>query len=53
MRFQEILEKYRKISFSEKDKGERFERIGTNQLRRVEADGSQGKLLCTRLGGSG
>ena len=34
-------------------KGERFERIGTNQLRRVEADGSQGKLLCTRLGGSG
>tara|TARA_Y100000589_G_C27195711_1_gene646700 strand:+ start:207 stop:5123 length:4917 start_codon:yes stop_codon:yes gene_type:complete len=27
MSFQKILEKYRKISFSEKDKGERFERL--------------------------
>ena len=25
--FKSILEKYRKISFSEKDKGERFERL--------------------------
>jgi predicted helicase len=27
MNFNIILEKYRKISFSEKDKGERFERL--------------------------
>jgi predicted helicase len=27
MSFQKILDKYRKISFSEKDKGERFERL--------------------------
>ncbi len=27
MRFQNILEKYRRISFSERDKGDRFERL--------------------------
>lgn len=34
-------------------KGERFNRIGANQLRQVNADGTLGKLLCTRLGGTG
>ena len=27
MQFNKILEKYRKISFSERDKGDRFERL--------------------------
>ncbi|MFQ5639258.1 MAG: hypothetical protein ACE5IR_14845 [bacterium] len=27
MSFQKILDKYRKISFSERDKGDRFERL--------------------------
>jgi hypothetical protein len=27
MNFNQILDKYRKISFSQKDKGERFERL--------------------------
>ncbi|MGB3469943.1 MAG: elongation factor P [Erythrobacter sp.] len=34
-------------------KGQQFKRIGTNQLRQLNADGSLGKLLCTRLGGTG
>lgn len=36
-----------KLSFTRgPKKGEQFERVGTNQLKR-------GKLLCTRLGGTG
>ena len=31
-------------------KGEQFERIGDNQLRKLEADGETGALLCTRRG---
>jgi hypothetical protein len=31
-------------------KGERFYRLGDNQLQRVDADGTRSKLLCTRLG---
>lgn len=31
-------------------KGERFERVGDNQLQQVGADGSLTKLICTRLG---
>ncbi len=31
-------------------KGEQFRRVGDNQLRKVEADGTSGDLLCTRLG---
>ncbi len=30
--------------------GERFERIGNNQLRKLAADGTRSNLLCTRLG---
>jgi len=29
--------------------GERFERVGDNQLRKRNRDGSKGELLCTRL----
>ncbi|UAB77021.1 elongation factor P [Erythrobacter sp. SCSIO 43205] len=29
--------------------GERFERVGDNQLRKLERDGKKGELLCTRL----
>lgn len=29
--------------------GERFERVGDNQLRKLERDGSTTELLCTRL----
>lgn len=32
-------------------KGQQFKRVGTNQLRKMNADGSLGKLLCTKLGG--
>lgn len=31
-------------------KGERFERVGDNQLRKLDADGSATQLLCTRIG---
>lgn len=31
-------------------KGERFKRIGTNQVRRINSDGEAGDLLCTRMG---
>ena len=31
-------------------KGEKFQRIGDNQLRKIGADGKAGELLCTRLG---
>ncbi|MEL7189526.1 MAG: elongation factor P [Pseudomonadota bacterium] len=34
-------------------KGERFERVGSNQLQKVNADGSLSKLICTRLGSAG
>lgn len=34
-------------------KGVRFKRMGTNQLQRLNADGSLDRLLCTRLGGTG
>ncbi|MEM6907552.1 MAG: elongation factor P [Pseudomonadota bacterium] len=34
-------------------KGERFRRVGTNQLQRLGADGELDKLICTRLGNSG
>ncbi len=30
--------------------GEQFRRVGDNQLRKLEKDGTQTKLLCTRLG---
>jgi len=33
-------------------KGEMFERIGDNQLRKLTASGSSTNLLCTRLGSS-
>lgn len=33
-------------------KGERFERVGRNQLQRLKPDGTRDKLLCTRLSGS-
>lgn len=29
--------------------GERFERIGENQLRKTDANGNRGDLICTRL----
>ena len=29
--------------------GERFERVGDNQLRKLERDGTKTELLCTRL----
>ena len=31
-------------------KGERFVRVGDNQLRKLSGDGTQSALLCTRLG---
>ncbi len=31
-------------------KGEQFERIGDNQLRKLSEDGTRSDLLCTRLG---
>jgi len=31
-------------------KGQRFERVGDNQLRQLDADGERSALLCTRLG---
>ncbi len=31
-------------------KGERYRRIGTNQLTKINPDGSLSKLLCTRIG---
>jgi len=34
-------------------KDQRFRRIGDNMLQKLEADGSLGKLICTRLGGAG
>ncbi|MEO1731268.1 MAG: elongation factor P [Pseudomonadota bacterium] len=34
-------------------KGEEFQRVGTNQLQRMKDDGSVGRLLCTRLSGTG
>lgn len=34
-------------------KGEQFERVGTNQLQRRNADGTLSKLRCTRLGSTG
>lgn len=30
-------------------KGERYYRLGENQLQRLEADGSRSKLICTRI----
>ena len=29
--------------------GERFERVGDNQLRKLERDGTKAEILCTRL----
>ena len=34
-------------------KGERYSRVGDNQLRIKKADGSLGRMLCTRLGSTG
>jgi len=34
-------------------KGERFKRVGRNQLQARGEDGELGRLLCTRLGGVG
>ena len=34
-------------------KGQRFERIGTNQLQRLNKSGEPDRLICTRLSGSG
>ena len=34
-------------------KGERFKRVGANQLQRRNEDGSLSKLLCTRIVGTG
>lgn len=34
-------------------KGQRFKRLGNNTLKRLSADGTIGRLSCTRLGGSG
>ncbi len=31
-------------------RGERFRRVGSNQLQKVNTDGSLSKLICTRLG---
>lgn len=31
-------------------KGEQFERVGDNQLRKINKSGDRGDLLCTRLG---
>ncbi len=31
-------------------RGENFRRVGDNQLRKLETDGTETKLLCTRLG---
>ena len=31
-------------------KGERYRRVGTNQLRQLDANGSPTNVLCTRLG---
>ncbi|MEL7196950.1 MAG: elongation factor P [Pseudomonadota bacterium] len=33
-------------------KGERFERVGSNQLQKIDGSGSLSKLICTRLGSS-
>ncbi|MEL6540123.1 MAG: elongation factor P [Pseudomonadota bacterium] len=33
-------------------KGQRFERLGNNTLRRLNADGSKSRLSCIRLGGT-
>lgn len=33
-------------------KDEQFRRLGANTLQKIEADGSLGKLICTRLGGA-
>ena len=33
MSFNEIIEKYRKLSFSERDKGDRFERLMQSYLQ--------------------
>lgn len=30
-------------------KGERFHRLGDNQLQRIDVDGTRSKLICTRL----
>ncbi len=30
-------------------KGERFHKLGDNQLQRLDPDGKRGKLICTRL----
>jgi len=32
-------------------KGEKFERLGANQLRALGANGRPGRLICTRVGG--
>ena len=34
-------------------KDQRFEVLGENSLRKLEADGSPSKLICTRLGSNG
>lgn len=34
-------------------KGEKFKRVGANQLQKLNADGSLSKLICTRLGSAG
>ncbi|NQX94996.1 MAG: hypothetical protein HRT64_08785 [Erythrobacter sp.] len=34
-------------------KGQRFERVGNNTLKRLKADGSIGRLSCIRLGSTG
>lgn len=39
-----------KLTFTAGPKnGERFERVGENQLRKTDAKGERGHLLCTRL----
>lgn len=37
MSFQKILDKYRKIAFSERDKGDRFERLMQAYLTHIAA----------------
>lgn len=40
-----------KLTFTAGPKnGQRFDRVGTNQLRRLGEDGKRSELLCTRLG---
>ncbi len=34
-------------------KGQRYRRMGTNTVRRLDADGELGRLSCTRLGSTG